>query len=100
MTELGDSDDTAWGVNRATDEEAGAKGRKKGPWKPPKNMSFETIGLIATSKNPTMRPCGFKTDGTARKVKDSCLMSRMRNLAILKDTNPKLAVCVTMYNED
>ena len=96
---LGDSDDTAWGVNnRGTKAEDEPK-KKDGIWKPAKNMSFETLGLISTKANPVTRPCGFNTNGTARKVKDSCLISRMRNLAILKDTNPKLAVCITMYNE-
>jgi len=46
-----------------------------------------------------MRPCGFKKDGNYRKIKDSCLLARMRNLCILGDRRPKLAVCITMYNE-
>lgn len=47
-----------------------------------------------------MRPCGFRKDGQFRKVKDTCLVSRLRNLCILNDVQPKLAVCITMYNED
>jgi len=68
-------------------------------WKPYKFRSYETMGLASTEINPTMRPCGFKKDGNYRKIKDSCLLARMRNLCILGDRRPKLAVCITMYNE-
>jgi len=65
-----------------------------------KFVSYETMGLASTVHNPTMRPCGFMTNGKFRKIKDNCLIARMRNLNILNDTRPKLAVCMTMYNED
>jgi hypothetical protein len=58
------------------------------------------MGLTSTKKNPIIRPCGFRKDGTVRKMKDSCLMSRMRQLGMKKGTQPKIAVCITMYNED
>jgi hypothetical protein len=62
-------------------------------------QSFETMRLCSTNKNPTIRPCGFSDDGVLRQVKDTCLLSRMRQLGILKQQNPRLAVCITMYNE-
>ena len=57
------------------------------------------MGLTKTEKNTVMRPCGFQRNGQPRKVKDTCLISRMRQLAIKKDTPVKIAVCITMYNE-
>ena len=77
------------------------KGKKKreGAWKPPIHGSFETMGLCSTVDNPTMRPCGFRSNGEIRKMKDTCMMSRIRKLAMLNDEQPKLCVCITMYNE-
>ena len=70
-------------------------------WKPAKFVSYETMGLCKTVDNPTMRPCGFRKDGKLRKIKDTCLIARMRNINIMKDkSKPKLAVCITMYNEN
>ena len=57
------------------------------------------MGLTSTKKNPVIRPCGFRPDGTVRKIKDTCLMSRMRQLGMKKGSTPKIAVCITMYNE-
>ena len=78
----------------------GNKSKKKKDFKPAKHCTYETMGLVSTPKNPITRPCGFRSDGTIRKVKDSCLLARMRSLAMIKNENPKLAVCITMYNED
>ena len=47
-----------------------------------------------------MRPCGFKNDGKNRMIKNTCLLGRMKKLNILRKQNPKLAVCITMYNEN
>jgi len=58
------------------------------------------MGLTSTKKNPTIRPCGFRRDGRVQKIKDACLMSRIRQLGIKKGVHPKIAVCITMYNED
>jgi len=57
------------------------------------------MGLTSTKKNPIIRPCGFRTDGSVRKIKDTCLISRMRTLGMKKGSHPKIAVCITMYNE-
>ena len=54
-------------------------------WKPAKFVSYETMGLCSTKENPTVRPCGFRTDGKPRKVKDTCMISRTRNLCLLKN---------------
>ena len=70
-------------------------------WKPAKFVSYETMGLCKTADNPIMRPCGFRKDGQLRKIKDTCLIARMKHICVLKDkSKPKLAVCITMYNEN
>ena len=33
-------------------------------------------------------------------IKNTCLLGRMKKLNILRKQNPKLAVCITMYNEN
>jgi hypothetical protein len=69
-------------------------------WKPAKFVSFETMGLTSTKLNPTVRPCGFRTNGRDRMIKSTCLLARIKKVNMLKKTNPKLAVCITMYNEN
>ena len=69
-------------------------------WKPPKYISYEAMGLTSTKLNPSVRPCGFRTNGTNRMIKSTCLLARMKKLCMLKNTTPKLAVCITMYNEN
>jgi len=32
-------------------------------WKPAKYVSYETMSLTTTKLNPTVRPCGFRTNG-------------------------------------
>ena len=75
--------------------------REEKEWKPAKFQSYETIQLVATKNNSTVRPAGFSLPyGNFRKIKNSCLLSRIRNLSILADHRPRLCVCITMYNED
>ena len=76
------------------------EGQKKQVWKPAKFQSYETMGLTKTAQNETIRPCGFRKDGKLRKIKDTCLIARMKNLCVLKETQPKIAACITMYNEN
>jgi len=59
-------------------KKGGNKQASRGAWKPARMQSYETIRLTSTTKNPIIRPCGFRTDGVRRTVKDTCLMSRMR----------------------
>lgn len=35
-----------------------------------------------------------------RKIKKTCLISKLKTSCRLRQANPKLAVCITMYNED
>lgn len=74
--------------------------KTKADWKPAKFVSYECLSMCKTEANPVMRPCGFRTDGRPRKIKETCMLRRMKNLNILNETTPKLACCITMYNED
>jgi hypothetical protein len=58
------------------------------------------MGLTSTALNPIVRPCGFKTDGKNRMLKNTCLLARMKKLNMIRKRTPKLAVCITMFNED
>ena len=69
-------------------------------WKPAKFQSYEVMGLTSTKLNPSVRPCGFLKNGKNRMIKKTCLLSRMKKLCLIKETTPKLCVCITMYNEN
>ena len=96
-----DSDDMAasYRPTKAKRKNRNKKHKRDGPWKPPIHGSYETMGLTKTADNPIMRPHGFRRNGDIRKIKETCLLSRLRRLAILNDCNPKMMVCITVYNE-
>jgi hypothetical protein len=58
------------------------------------------MGLSSTKLNPSVRPHGFKSNGKLRMIKTTCLLARMKKLCLLNNSTPKLAVCITMYNEN
>jgi len=47
-----------------------------------------------------VRPAGFLSNGKPRLIKNTTLLSKMRMRCDIKLKDPKLAVCITMYNED
>ena len=70
-------------------------------WKPPRYHSYETMMLhVKENVLKKARPAGFRSSGKPRKIKTTCLISRVKNKCRMKNMNPKLAVCITMYNED
>jgi len=69
-------------------------------WKPAINVSYETVVLANTALNGKIRPAGFKSSGKMRQIKNSCLLSKIRMRCRIRKSNPKMAVCITMYNED
>mmetsp|Transcript_29073 Transcript_29073/g.21058 ORF Transcript_29073/g.21058 Transcript_29073/m.21058 type:complete len:253 (+) Transcript_29073:227-985(+) len=73
---------------------------KDAPWKPAKNISYETMALSNSNLNCKVRPCGFRQNGNMRQIKKTCLLSQIRTRCRLRKRNPKLALCVTMYNEN
>ena len=70
------------------------------PWKVRLHESYETLVLGETRLNKRPRPCGFRSNGKWRKLKNTCLISKIKNLHSSRGTKLKMAVCITMYNED
>jgi len=94
------ADDTQMEGLLMDDDDDFRRSSRQPKWKPPKYISYEAMGLTSTKLNPSVRPCGFRTNGTNRMIKSTCLLARMKKLCMLKNATPKLAVCITMYNEN
>jgi len=73
---------------------------KETPWKPANNQSYETMVLTTTNLNSKLRPAGFRGNGRHRQIKNTSMISKIRTRCRIRKENPKLAVCITMYNED
>jgi len=58
------------------------------------------MALADSKLNVKIRPCVFRSIGKMRKIKNTCLLSKIKTRCRIKGKNPKLAVCITMYNED
>lgn len=69
-------------------------------WKPAREHSYETLALADSQFNRKIRPAGFRSNGKWRKIKNNCLISKIKTKCRIKNKNPKLAVCITMYNEN
>ena len=69
------------------------------PWKPAINVSYETLMITDTAHNQSLRPAGFRPDGKPRQIKNTSMMSKIRTRCAIRKENPKVAVCITMYNE-
>ena len=74
--------------------------KEDAPWKPACNMSYETLCLTSTAMNTKLRPAGFRSNGRHRQVKNTSMISKIKTRCRIRKENPKLAVCITMYNED
>ena len=71
-----------------------------GEWKPRSETTYETLILTRSQFNSKVRGAGFKSDGGKRQIKKTCLLSKIRTRCLIREKNPALAVCITMYNED
>ena len=69
-------------------------------WKPAINISYETMVLTTSKKNDKLRPAGFRHNGQYRQIKTTSMMSVIQQRCKIRQQNPKLAVCITMYNEE
>jgi hypothetical protein len=58
------------------------------------------MALADSKLNVKIRPCGFRSSGKMRKIKNTCLISKVKTRCRIRGKNPKVAVCITMYNED
>lgn len=64
-------------------------------------VNYETISMIKTDPvNHTFVPCGFLKNGQIRPIYGNSLIGRIKRYHQNNGTNPKLMVCITMYNED
>ena len=73
---------------------------KQTDWKPAQNMSYETLCLTNSTLNCKIRPAGFRTSAKYRQVKNTCMISKIKTRCRIRGEPPKMAVCITMYNED
>jgi hypothetical protein len=69
-----------------------------GKWKPAKNHSYEVMQLVS-SEIETF-PCGFGKNGKRRKLKSKTLLGHINKRSAERKRGPKMAVCITMYNEN
>lgn len=56
--------------------------------------------LAETKGNNKPRPCGFRSSGKWRKIKQTCLLSKIKGLSRTNESSLKLAICITMFNEN
>ena len=82
------------------DRTANISAFKQVAWKPPQNMSYETLCLTNSELNSMIRAAGFRSNGKFRTIKNTCLLSKIKTRCRLRKRNPAMAICVTMYNEE
>ena len=59
------------------------------------------MSLIKTNRNSTkMLPCGFLKNGNIRPLSSQSLLYKSKRFHETRGTRPKLAICVTMFNEN
>jgi len=56
--------------------------------------------LTKSDFNSKVQGAGFRANCKPRHVKRTCLLAKIKTRCILRDRNPAMAVCVTMYNEN
>lgn len=77
-----------------------AKTLKETRWKKPSKTSYETLVLTKSEFNSKVRGAGFRSNGKARHIKKTCLLSKIyQRCHDIRKRPPALAVCITMYNE-
>ena len=60
--------------------------------------SFDTIQLLVGDLESL--PCGFGINGAKRKIKRQSMLGKLKERCQARHSPPKLAVCITMYNEE
>ena len=85
---------------RGTEKTEMVPGLRDRDWKPPHNASYETLVLTDSTLNCKIRPAGFRPSGKYRQVKNTCLLSKIKTRCRIRGEAPKMAVCITMFNED
>lgn len=55
--------------------------------------------LTKTAFNSKVQGAGFRKNGKFRKIKRTCLLSKIQSHCKLRGRKPAIAICITMYNE-
>jgi len=69
-------------------------------YKPRSETSFETMVLTKSTFNSRIKGAGFRSDGKPRQIKKETLLCKVRTRCLIREKQPALAVCITMYNEE
>jgi len=56
--------------------------------------------LIRSQFNSKVKGAGFRKNGKPRHIKKTCLLAKIKTRCLLREKNPAMAICITMYNED
>ena len=67
-------------------------------WKRPREISYDVMQLIHSDLE--VQPCRFGRGGRRSKFKNSALLRKMYEKSYKDNRRIKLAVCITMYNEE
>ena len=68
-------------------------------YKPRSETYLETLTLTDPEFNQRIKGAGFRTDGRPRHIKKDTLLAKVRTRCSIRERNPALAICITMYNE-
>jgi len=64
-------------------------------------VDYETMDMIEINKDSHKYiPCGFNKSGQFRLINKESHVGRLRSGHQAANSNPKMIVCITMYNED
>lgn len=85
--------------NLANKSTLSAKTLRQNDWKKRTNMTYETMVLTKTEFNSKVQGAGFRKNGKFRKIKRTCLLSKIQARCKMRNKKPAMAICITMYNE-
>ena len=83
----------------SSEQQSTIKSLKIKKWKPKSATTYETLMLTRSEFNSKVQGAGFRTNGKPRHIKRTCLLSKIKTRCILRERNPAMAICITMYNE-
>ena len=61
---------------------------------------LETLTLTKNEFQDRIKGAGFRTDGRPRQIKRDTLLAKVRTRCRIRDCDPAVAICITMYNEE
>lgn len=87
-------------LKKIADESDGGTSFAMQEWKKRSETTYETLVLAKTQFNCKVKGAGFRKNGKMRTIKKNVLLAKMKTRCRLRKAPPKLAMCLTMYNED